>query len=322
MSPELFLRDLERKPEVLGRLADGLDAGEMSWHVEPTPSSIVLIGMGSSLSAAQVAAHRLRVAGVMAVAESGAAEATFASDNHGLTVGISASGGSAETNRLFAAATNGRRVALTNTASSPITGSATQVIELLAEPEAGGVACRSYTHTLVALLALEHSLAGTCPDLADRIRRSAEATQDLLDRRSDWLDDAVALLNGPDGTWLLAPVERQSSAMQGALMLREGPRIAAVGCETGDWSHIDVYLTKTLDYRALVFTGSRWDDTAAEWMTERGSTALAVGGEFAGARLAIRYPGDDDPVVALLTETLVPELVSAALWSTAAATAS
>ena len=28
----------------------------------------------------------------------------------------------------------------------------------------------------------------------------------------------------------------------------------------------------------------------------------------------IRYPGDDDPDVALVTETLVPELVAADVW--------
>lgn len=42
-------------------------------------------------------------------------------------------------------------------------------------------------------------------------------------------------------------------------MIWEGPRRRAESCETGDWGHIDVYLTKTLDYRALVYTGSRYD---------------------------------------------------------------
>jgi hypothetical protein len=76
-------------------------------------------------------------------------------------------------------------------------------------------------------------------------------------------------------------------------MLREGPRLAAVGCETGDWSHVDVYLTKTLDYLALV---------------------------FAGARHTVRYPLDTDPIVALLTEVMVPELVAASLWQQQATT--
>ena len=38
-------------------------------------------------------------------------------------------------------------------------------------------------------------------------------------------------------------------------MIREGPRRQAVACETGDWAHVDVYLTRTLDYRAIVFAG-------------------------------------------------------------------
>ncbi len=61
-------------------------------------------------------------------------------------------------------------------------------------------------------------------------------------------------------------------------MVREGPRRAADGCETGDWNHVDVYLTKTLDYRALLFTGSRFDDEARRWMAERRSHVVTVGG--------------------------------------------
>ena len=65
-------------------------------------------------------------------------------------------------------------------------------------------------------------------------------------------------------------------------MVREGPRRHADACETGDWSRVDVYLTKTFDYRALVFSGSRWDAAAAEWLTDRGATVVSVGGSFPG----------------------------------------
>ena len=40
-----------------------------------------------------------------------------------------------------------------------------------------------------------------------------------------------------------------------------------------------------------------------------------LGGDFPDAHQTVRYPGDEDPIVALLTETLVPELVAASLWS-------
>jgi glutamine---fructose-6-phosphate transaminase (isomerizing) len=125
----------------------------------------------------------------------------------------------------------------------------------------------------------------------------------------------VEAVDSPDGLWLLAPAERVASAMQGALMVREGPRRRAAGCEIGDWSHVDVYLTKTLDYRALVYAGSRWEAEAARWMRERNATTVAVGGSFPGARCEIRYDGEDDERVALLTEPLIAELLAAEWWS-------
>ncbi len=166
------------------------------------------------------------------------------------------------------------------------------------------------------LRALEARLGGRRVDLPALCERVAAATADLLDRRSAWLPEVSAALDGPDGAFVLAPVERLASAEQGALIIREGPRRPAVACETGDWSHVDVYLTKTLDYRALLFAGSRGDGNALEWLAKRGSTVVAVGGEVPGARTTVRYSGDDDPEIAALTEVLVPELIAASWWST------
>ena len=317
MDPGLFLADLERKPDVLGALADLIDRGDFRWplRADPAPERVVLMGMGSSLYAAQAAALRLRANGVTAIAQSGSADATLPLAAHDVLVGISAGGGSVETNRLFAATTGGHRIALTNTPGSAITEHADAVMNLHAQAEVGGVACRSFTHTLVALLALEFQLASQPTQLAHTVRAAATATAHLLDHRADWLAITDELLSGPDGTWLLAPAERVSSALQGALMLREGPRRPAVGCETGDWSHVDVYLTKTLDYRALVFPGSRWDTQAADWLTQRERTVVAVGQPFPGARFVVEFPDADQPLVALITDTTVPELVAAHWWA-------
>ncbi len=135
----------------------------------------------------------------------------------------------------------------------------------------------------------------------------------------EWLPEVTDLLAGPDGTHLAAPARRLSSAQQGALMLREGPRRAAVACEAGDWAHVDVYLTKNTDYRLLLFAGSGWDDGILEWTRPRGTTVVTVGGAFPDAALTLRYPHDDNDDVRLLTETLVPELVAAHLWTAAPA---
>lgn len=85
--------------------------------------------------------------------------------------------------------------------------------------------------------------------------------------------------------------------------------------ETGDWSHVDLYLTKTQDYRALFFAGSIWDEQALEWMTERQSTWVSVGagvdgGPLRDAAVTVRYTGDDSPRVAQLAEVLVAESVA------------
>ena len=98
-------------------------------------------------------------------------------------------------------------------------------------------------------------------------------------------------------------------------MLREGPRRLAVGCESGDWSHVDVYLTKTLDYRLMVFAGSRWQAQMAQWVRERRSTVIAIGGEVESSAYDVRWAGDDQDDVRLLTEVLVPEVLAATVWT-------
>ena len=314
MDADLFLADLEAVPASLNDLADALEAGDAVWPVEQVPRRIVLLGMGSSWYAATAVAARLRAAGIDAAAEPASSALTWPPAPDVLVVAISATGGSAETlaaaDRYIGAS---RVVALTNDTGSPLAGRADAVVPMLAGVEAGGVACRTYRHTIAQLLALAAAM-GAAPPIAPAIRRAALATEHLLDSRPSWLPHVLSALDSDDGTWLLAPAERWSSALQGALMVREGPRRRADGCETGDWSHVDVYLAKVLDYRALIFTGSPYEQAAAEWLTLRGSTSVAVGGSFPGAVTEVRYPGDDDPTVALLTEVLVPELVAATWW--------
>ncbi|MEU4243687.1 SIS domain-containing protein [Actinoplanes sp. NPDC026619] len=313
LDPALFKADLEAKPASLRALADRL-ATDDPWSFLGPARRVVFLGMGSSRYAAQVTARRLRAAGIDAAAEYASAAGGFHyPDDDTLIVAISASGTSRET--LDAVAGLPRFVAMTNDPSSPLAEQATHLVDMVAGVEAGGVACRSFQHTQALLDALAGRLTGgRSADTAALVVRAAEATEDLLDRRDTWLPRCHELLGGGDGIYPMAPVERISSALQSALMFREGPRVAADGCETGDWAHVDVYLTKTLRYRALLFPGSRYDDQALEWLHSRGSTIVAVGGEAPGAATAVRFRHDDDSRVRLLTETLVAELVSADWW--------
>jgi len=321
MDPELFLADLERKPEVLGELALSLRAADPWREAGMSGSShVVFLGMGSSHYANAVAAARLREAGIDAVAELASSDLLPRPRPTTVVVAVSASGGSKET---LAAVERyqGKApiVAVTNTPGSAIEALSRHVVPMLAGIESGGVACRTFQHTLALHLALEESLVGNTVNgckPCETAMRSAEASADLLDRRGEWLEAFIDIAIGPHGTAFVAPNRRLSSAMQGALMLREGPRRPAVGCETGDWSHVDVYLTKTTDYRLVLFEGSRWEPELLSWVEKRGSTLVSVGGDVGGANQTVRYRHDDDDDVRLLTEVLVAELAAATLWST------
>lgn len=330
--PDGFLADLERMPDTLAALAASLRVADpwaglagLGWR----PGRVLLLGMGSSTYAAEAAALRLRSAGVPAVAElaSGAAE------GHGwppaddlLVVAVSAGGSSVET--LAAAeryAGSGRLVALTEQPGSELARMADLVVPLQAGPEDGGVACRSYRHTVVLLEALVPALTGTGAAgrerLATATQAGAHAIRRLLDTRDGWLPGLAERLDSRDGVYLLAPAERMAAARQSALMLREGPRRAAVACETGDWAHVDVYLAKTLDYRVLLLPGSRWDAQALEWLTLRGSTVVPVGRPVDGALppllLDLPAPGEGGFVELMLAEPTVAELLAHHWWSAA-----
>jgi glucosamine--fructose-6-phosphate aminotransferase (isomerizing) len=308
VDPAAFLADLEAKPAALLALLDDLP----TWP-DVGDGPLLLTGMGSSFFAADVAARRLRRHGIVAISELASVEASLPPSTPLTLIAVTASGRSVETLALLDAHHGtSRTIALTNDCSADM--AADDVVHMHAGIEAGGVACRTYLHTLVALLALEQQISGADLRLLERVKRSAAAIAYLLDRRHGWLPPVVEAIEGTEGLWLLAPAERISSALQGALMVREGPRRVADGCETGDWNHVDVYLTKTTDYRALVFAGSRFDGDALTWMRERNSHVVVVGGEPHDVAATVRYPGDDDEIIALLTEVIVAELIAGHWW--------
>ena len=304
MNPDLFLADLLEKPTRLAELSLA-DA----WGFVQRPARILLLGMGSSHYANLVAAARLRSRGSDAVAELASSDLLPAVGPDTLVVAVSASAGSAET--LDAVDRLGVPFVAMANREGPLTERAERVVWMQAGEERGGVACRSFQHTLALLLGLESQLAGSpLPPLA----AAAEASADLLETADGWRPELAELLLGPHGTHVVAPARRISSAYQSALMLREGPRLPAVGCETGDWSHVDVYLTKTTDYRMLLLGGSRWEPQLLDWTGQRGSSVVAVGADVPGAAYTLRYRHDDNDDVRLLTETLVAELVAAHAW--------
>ncbi len=307
MKPDAFEQDVHEVPRRLRQLADRIEQGDV-WPAL-RPSGPLLTGMGSSGYAARTTSGWLQAAGVAAVAEIASTDPGWPGGPGTSAVLISASGNSPETlDRSERLGAGTQRIALVNVPDSALAREADAVVEMGAGVEAGGVSCRTYRHTLALLLSL-----GIEPAVAaSGIREAADRTQQLLDDQG-WLTELDALLSPADATFWIAPESRIGSAQQSALMVREIPRRLAVACETGDWSHVDVYLTLTMDYRCVMFTGSRWDGAAATWMTQRRAKTITIG-EPLGIPGEINIPLVDDPVVRMITEPLFAELLALAWW--------
>lgn len=229
MKPAGFGTDLRRKPEVLHRLAVTLAAGNPWAGVVPTDvQRVVLLGMGSSAYAGGVAAARMRARGLVVSSELASSTLLPAWGSGTFVVATSASGGSVETvdalSRLPDAVDT---VALTNTPASAITERCDAVVDLAAEPEVGGVACRSYQHTLALLLALECHLLGTdTTALAATVAAAADASAHLLATEPGWRPAVSDLLLGPSGT----PGRPRAPVLLGPAGCAHAPRRPASAC--------------------------------------------------------------------------------------------
>ncbi|MGK0722370.1 SIS domain-containing protein [Leucobacter sp. W1478] len=330
MEPTRFTDDLARIPETLERLAVALDAGlpgleetarmgAAAFAAGGRSPRVLILGMGSSNYAADIVAREARAAGACVTAELASTRQLPPPADDLIVVAVSATGGSVEVREAVRQYVgHDRLIALTNKPDSPIEHSADVRVDQQAEDELSGIACRSFRHTLITLRAVvaslfpaDHPVQAAGAGLPALARAAARANATLLASTAEWIGPMGETLAAPLGTWVLAPVERFSSARQSALMLREIPRRPSFASETGDWSHVDVYLTKTQDYRALIYAGSGWDEQALDWMTERGSRWASVGGDLRGAEVTVRYEGEGDPRVAQLSELLVAEQVAA-----------
>ena len=321
MSPEGFLADVLSAPARLERILDAYGGPDSPLEAvaKAGVERVLLLGMGSSRFAARTAAAHLRSRGIDAYAEPASTGLPSPPRPGTLVVGISASGGTAETIEALARHRGASpTVAVTNRPGSAIEEVAGVTLPLLAGEEEGGVACVSFQATLVVLLLL-------CGRLADgptveALRPAVAAAEAIRSTRAAWLDELGATVRDAHTVYTIAPAERISSALQSALMLREGPRVAADATETGDWLHVDVYLSKHPGYTTLLFPGSRFDAGVMEWAGRRASSVIAVGTAVDGAALHIPYPGADEPLVATLVETGVAELLAAELWRAQAVT--
>jgi len=298
LRPELFARDLLAAPGALAGPDPGLESIRA---VAGRARRVLFLGMGSSRYAALDAAALLRAHGVDAAAEIASTGRPQPPSADTLVFAISATGGSEETVTAMRRHLGTSMVAgVTSMPGSAIGSEADACLEIAGDGPSG-VACASYRSTVATLREACGLLVPAAAPPAGWRERAVGALAELLDGRSEWLPRMLEpLAGGP--VHVLAPAERLGAAEQSALMLREVPRVPAYACETGDWSHVDVYLTKRPGYRALLLPGSAYEAEVREWQAERGFTVVTAD-----------VPGAPD--VRPLVETLIAELVAAELWA-------
>ena len=212
--------------------------------LEPRPSRMLFLGMGSSRYAALNATAMLRGRGVDAHAELASTGAPQPPAPDTLAVAVSANAGSAETLvALRRHAGHSHTVAVTSRPRSQFAAAADLCLAL--GSGAGGERRR--------MQELREHAGGAAADCRPHARRAARSAATCCATpptprsgcsrtASGGSPQAVELLAGR-ALHVLAPAERIGSAEQSALMLREVPRVRADACETGDWSHVDVYLS-------------------------------------------------------------------------------
>jgi len=268
LRPELLASDVADTPAWLHRV---VDAHEDIDPLALEARRVLFIGMGSSRYAALNAAAYLRSLGRDAHAEHASTGSPQPAEPGLLVVAVSAGGGSRET---IAAARRHRGTStvlgVTNRPDAALAAEVDTCLELHAGEERSGVACRSSTNTLALLLLL-------CGIDAARVRAGADASAAVIDTTDVWLGPAADLVGRP-AIHVLAPAERIGSAEQSALMLREVPRVRADACETGDWSHVDVYLSKLPGLGIVLLRGHLLYDVHPVVLEGHVEDRLRVGG--------------------------------------------
>lgn len=317
LHPERFMEDVLDTPRALRATADLHAAGGPLGRLgalEPRPRRILFLGMGSSRFAALIVAALLRSRGVDAAVEMASTGLPQPPALDTLAIAVSAGGGSQETLQALRRH-RGRShvVAVTNRPRRAFAAEADLTLALAAGEEVSGVASKTYACTLAVLLLAAGRFLGEPALGRALVRAGADACERVIDGHGLWLEQAADLL-GERAVHVLAPAERFGSAEQSALVLREVPRVRADACETGDWSHVDVYLSKRPGLGVLMLRGSAWENEVLEWTTQRGVPVVTAGGALPHAAMDVPLHDGGDAMVRALAEVLVAELVAAELW--------
>ncbi len=231
--PEVAAQFLARAPEVIGPLAEALQAG----HIE----HVVIAARGTSDHAAIYAQYVLGIRHAWSVGLGTPSVISLYGAKprleRSLVIGISQSGASPD---VAAVVIEGRRqgaptLAITNEPNSPLAAAAATTIDLGTGPERAVAATKTYTTELLAIAALSAALTGDPAD-AQALAAIPDALASVLALEPEVInmsaDQAAA-----DRFLVLARGYEYATAREWALKLKELARVFADPYSAADFEH-------------------------------------------------------------------------------------
>ena len=233
-------------------------------------SALLFAGIGASYAVLASPVHELRAAGIRAFRSNGDDMPTGTPVLADWYIGVSQSGRSPEVVRILQQQRHGRRLTIVNQARSPLERISGQPLWLgtLIDSSMSSVALMA---TSVSLGLLTDALIGrdetagwlTLPQTLAAQRPSADAV----------IARFVARLNNPGCIDLVGGGSSLSAAEQGALLLREGPKAAAMGMGTRHYLH---GMTDAVGSTAHVLIGGEREILLAKQMSAFGVPVLLI----------------------------------------------
>lgn len=313
----MLLDDIDRLPSVLRTIA--------SCELPPLPvirpRHLVLTGLGSSRFAALATEAMLRSRGLSVAVEHASTSRPAPLGGDTLVVGISNSGSTPETIEMLrrAQASGAATLAITNRVSSQLSAVADIIWPLGAGDETSGVASLTYGASVAALIRMAGAL-GVHDEPSRPILAAADEIASLVEARSSWLSQAADCIDG-SAVHVIADAAALGSAEQAALLFRECPRLEADARDAGDWLHVGIY-TALPGYRAVLLSGTPYDERLVDTIHQRGGRLLAIGPERlprADATVVLPSIAGGDHAARALVEPAIAAALAAELWRRAEA---
>jgi len=332
MSRLPMLENIFGQPESLRRLlAFHLSEGsaglrDCSERIRKAEGRLIFTGMGASLFAAMPAVARLVEHGFAAQVVESAELLHYGSASlrrGDVAILISRSGGSGEVLRLAKKmrAVGVTIIGVTNVPGSELERIATLTLSIGSQADQL-VAVRTYTGTVLALLLLaERVMAGDTAALTEACATALPKLPAFIDDCHDASESWQEWLDSPAPLYLLGRGPTLASAYEGALLLHETAKAAAVPMSCGQFRHGPVEAVSR-DFRAVVFGTPEptraLDRSLTNDLSRMGAKVRWIGPTETGsghAPLLIPWP-DVPPALAAIFE-IVPLQFAAyrlALW--------